>query len=125
MQDAYRVLLSPIAIQQVQVFKDNNPQWESLQLRLYLDGKGCDGFTYGVTFDRAQDGDLYFPQFDPQDRKIIDLIVDKDTIKYVNGSIIDWVNDERGKGFLVENPLHKKFRGKFFKREGWEQKLFN
>ncbi len=124
MQDTYKILLSPRAKQQVQVFKDNNPQWEAWDLRLYIEGKGCDGFTYGVSFDLAQAGDVHFPQFDDKQDKIVDLVIDPDTIKYVNGSTINWIDDERGKGFLVENPLHKKFRGKFFKREGWEQKLF-
>ncbi len=86
-------------------------------LRLYLDGKGCDGFFYGVSFDSAQEGDQRFPQTG------FDLIVDPETLAFVQGSTIDWVDDERGRGFLVENPNHKKFRGKFFKRTDWQKRL--
>ncbi len=86
-----------------------------LSLRLYIEGKGCDGFFYGVSFDQATPEDLHFPN------QGVDLIVDPDTIEFVQGSTIDWVDDERGQGFLVANPNHRKFRGKFFKRSAWQQ----
>ena len=87
------------------------PDHVDKSLRLYIDGKGCDGFYYGVCFDDAAADDKKFLHGS------IELIVDQETLIYVEGSTIDWVDDERGKGFLVNNPNHRKFRGKFFRRK--------
>ena len=91
----------------------NTPEYKGKSLRLYLDGKGCDGFFYGVTFDNQTKDDTIFAQDG------IDIVVDPDTYYFVKGSEIDWVDDDRGQGFLVENPNHKSFRGKFYKRKSF------
>ena len=95
------------------------PEYQGQAVRLYIDGKGCDGFYYGVTFDKPSDEDLKF------DIKGLQVIVDSETFKYMRGSEISWVSDERGTGFLVSNPNHKKFKGKFFKREKWQERMSN
>ncbi len=95
------------------------PEYQGHAVRLYIDGKGCDGFYYGVTFDKPSDEDLKF------DIKGLQVIVDSETLKYMRGSEISWVSDERGTGFLVSNPNHKKFKGKFFKREKWQERMSN
>ena len=94
-----------------------SPEYQDLSVRLYIDGKGCDGFYYGVTFDKPSDEDLKF------EVKGLQVIVDNETLKYIRGSEISWANDERGTGFLVSNPNHKKFKGKFFKREKWQERM--
>ena len=86
-------------------------------LRLYLEGKGCDGFYYGVAFDHPTPSDLHF-----QHGKV-DVIVDADSLRFVTGSTIDWIDDQRGRGFLVDNPAHKKYRGKFYKKSFWREQL--
>lgn len=88
-------------------------------LRLYLEGKGCDGFYYGVAFDHPLPNDHHFPQGG------IDVIVDADSMCFVQGSTIDWVDDRRGRGFLVHNPSHKRYRGKFYKKSVWQQRLLH
>jgi|GEM_PF-1605224 len=100
----------------------------SQHLRLYLSGKGCDGFEYGVSFDDADDTDLICPPLESGQKldssSELHFIVDPETAEFVNGSEISWVDDERGKGFLVGNPKHKRFRGKFFKDKQWRKKIF-
>ena len=115
------ISFSEEAITNAMELRENNPVWQGKSLRLYIEGKGCDGFYYGVCFDEAKPGDLRFTQ--SLNHETIDLLVDSDTLKFTEGSTIIWVDDERGKGFLVENPNHRKFRGKFFKRSNWEQRL--
>ena len=90
-----------------------------LDFRLYIEGKGCDGFYYGVCRDGHRKGDYCFPQ----EGSGVRVLVDPETWSYVKGSRIDWVDDERGRGFLVENPRHRAFRGKFFKRKSWQESL--
>src|SRR5690606_9834646 len=88
------VSLSPKAVEATRLYQQEDPSRLGKSLRLYLDGKGCDGFYYGVSFDEPADGDLHFVQDG------IDIIVDPDTLEFVVGSEIDWVNDERGRGYL-------------------------
>ena len=119
--DKNEIFLSQDAVINALDMKSSSLEWKDQSLRLYIEGKGCDGFYYGVCFDKEQDGDVKFKQ--SVDQGSIDLLVDLETLKYTSGSQIIWVDDERGKGFLVENPNHRRFRGKFFKRNNWEQRL--
>lgn len=112
------VLLTPEAVAATRQLREENVAWQNLSLRLYLAGKGCDGFNYGVTFDETEPNDNTVAITDD-----ITLLVDPDTTPFVQGSTIDWVDDERGRGYVVENPNHKKFRGKFFKRSNWQSRL--
>lgn len=111
------ISLTPAAQVQAQELAKKE-QNKGLSLRLYLDGKGCDGFYYGVTFSETLEDDIIFNTV-PN----VPLLVDQDSYKFCKGSVIDWVNDERGVGFLVENPNHRKFRGKFYKRQSWKNFL--
>ena len=114
------IVLSDEALQKAITLRQTNKEWVSLDLRVYIEGKGCDGFTYGVSFDSYNDGDLSFELNSKDDFK---LICDKETFQFIRGSRIEWVNDERGTGFLVENPRHKRFRGKFYRRGYWRKKM--
>ena len=87
-------------------------------LRIYLAGKGCDGFDYGIAFDDRETDDIVVPL-----NEAFALLCDKKTMEFVCGSTIDWVDDSRGRGFVVNNPNHKKFRGKFFKKSEWKSRL--
>jgi iron-sulfur cluster assembly accessory protein len=111
------IKLTDSALEQALMLKSASPDLNGKGLRLYLEGKGCDGFYYGVTFDTPTATDLLFSS------QGIDILVDPETLAFVKGSVIDWIADERGQGFLVENPNHRKFRGKFFKRQEWQSRL--
>lgn len=102
--------------------RKGEPTWQNSPLRLYIEGKGCDGFYYGVAFDEVLEGDHIFTQLHEESARL-DLVVDRESLEFVEGSHIVWVDDERGRGFLVENPNHRKFRGKFYKRKSWQEKL--
>ena len=106
------IQLTDIAKEKAQELNENN-----LPLRLYLAGKGCDGFYYGVSFDSANGDDMHFQQGG------VEIIVDPATLEFVSDSTIDWVSDERGTGFLVSNPKHRQYRGKFYKRPKWQSRL--
>jgi len=111
------VVFSDEAVGAALELQAKTPEYQGQAVRLYIDGKGCDGFYYGVTFDSPMKDDLKF------NIKGIQVIIDAETLKYIRGSEISWVNDERGTGFLVSNPNHKKFKGKFFKRENWQERI--
>ncbi|MEN9834156.1 MAG: hypothetical protein RL011_349 [Pseudomonadota bacterium] len=111
------IRLTDRAIEAALELQRENAEFHGCILRLYIDGKGCDGFYYGVTFSDPAEGDIVV--LDGQ----ISVAIDQNSVEFMAGSLVDWVDDARGKGFLVENPNHSKFRGKFFKRQSWQQKL--
>jgi iron-sulfur cluster insertion protein len=117
MESSRSISLDTEALAKALELKTEFRQYQGKELRLYLEGKGCDGFYYGVAFDHPQDNDLKFTHDG------IDVLIDPDSYEFCAGSTISWVDDERGQGFLVNNPNHRKFRGKFYKRRHWQDKL--
>ncbi len=109
--------LSPEAHRKALELQNDFPRYRNLPLRLYVEGKGCDGFTYGVSFDDSAPDDLHFVQDG------LSCIIDPQSLEFCKGSQIEWVDDERGTGFLVENPNQRKFRGKFYKRKAWLERF--
>jgi len=112
------IYISPKALSEALEMQTHTARYRNLPLRLYIEGKGCDGFYYGVSFDSQSPDDLVFPQ-----EGGLLLIIDPPAFEFCQGCTIEWIDDERGTGFLVENPYQWKFRGKFFKRKAWIEKL--
>src|SRR3954447_23894385 len=71
---------------------------EAAGLRVGVRGGGCSGFQYNLAFDQQRDGDAVF-----EDRGL-KLMVDRTSLPYVTGSIIDYVDSMQGAGFQVSNP---------------------
>jgi iron-sulfur cluster assembly protein len=71
---------------------------ETAGLRVGVRGGGCSGFQYALAFDEQREGDRVF-----EDRGIR-LLVDSQSLPYVHGSTIDFVDGLQGAGFKVDNP---------------------
>jgi iron-sulfur cluster assembly protein len=71
---------------------------ESAGLRVGVRGGGCSGFQYNLAFDEQRDGDAIFSDHG------LKLLVDRASLPYVAGSIIDYVDSLQGAGFQVNNP---------------------
>lgn len=67
-------------------------------LRVGVRGGGCSGFQYQLAFDEQRDSDLVFEDHG------LKLLVDKESLQFVSGSIIDYQESLQGAGFKVENP---------------------
>jgi iron-sulfur cluster assembly protein len=67
-------------------------------LRVGVRGGGCSGFQYNLAFDEQRDGDTVFEDHG------LKLLVDRSSLPYVAGSIIDYVDSMQGAGFQVNNP---------------------
>ena len=75
--------------------EDNQNQ----NLRVYITGGGCAGFSYGFNFDEnIQEDDT---QIENQGVK---LLIDAMSIQYLEGSEIDYVEGLEGSRFVVNNP---------------------
>lgn len=69
------------------------------RLRLSVDGGGCAGFQYKFEMaDEPAEDDLVIA------RDGVDLLVDSVSIPFVDGSIVDFVQNLGGAAFQVRNP---------------------
>jgi iron-sulfur cluster assembly accessory protein len=68
-------------------------------LRIYVQGGGCSGFSYGMVLDEAADGDQTFETPDG-----IKVIVDPMSLRYLEGAEVDYKEDLMGGGFAIKNP---------------------
>ena len=71
---------------------------ETAGLRVGVRGGGCSGFQYALAFDEQRDDDSVFED------KGIRLLVDRASLPYVRGSVIDFIDGLQGAGFKVDNP---------------------
>ncbi|WP_168123006.1 iron-sulfur cluster insertion protein ErpA [Paenibacillus sp. HB172176] len=70
-----------------------------LFLRVGVKEGGCSGFSYGMGFDdEEKEGDQAL------ESSGIKVVVDSDSIKYLNGLVIDFKESAMGGGFTIENP---------------------
>jgi iron-sulfur cluster assembly protein len=67
-------------------------------LRVGVRGGGCSGFQYQLAFDEQRESDLVFESHG------LKLLVDSESLQFVNGSTIDYEESLQGAGFKVNNP---------------------
>ncbi len=92
------ISFSQKAIDKVREYSSQMPEAGGKDLRIFIQGVGCSGFVYGFTFDELRDGDTVV---DAGDLKVL---VDPRSAPHLSGSSVDFVDDQRGSGFTVENP---------------------
>ena len=93
------VQITPAAIQVVRGLLAERNLDESYALRVYVAGRTCSGLQYGMALDnKPAETDKVF------ENDGIRLLIDDQSIEYMRGATIDFVDDERGKGFFVDNP---------------------
>ena len=71
---------------------------ESKGLRLFVEKGGCAGMQYGMTLDAQEPSDEVFPHGS------VRVIVDPESLQYLQGSEIDYSDDLTGTGFRLKNP---------------------
>ena len=72
---------------------------DSLKLRVFITGGGCNGFSYGFTFDSevAEDDAMV-------ERSGATMLVDSMSYPYLAGARVDYVENLNGSQFVVNNP---------------------
>jgi iron-sulfur cluster assembly accessory protein len=68
-------------------------------LRISVNGGGCSGFQYGFDVDRLRQADDVVVERDGAT-----VLVDEMSLQYMDGSVIDFVDDLIGQSFKIENP---------------------
>jgi len=71
-------------------------------LRLYVQGGGCSGLTYGMTFDRRETGDEV--AFDDH---VLTVVVDRASAPLLEGVKVDFLLGLEQSGFKIYNPNAK------------------
>ena len=90
--------LTEDAISYVKDFFSKNEKVQGKNFKVYVEGGGCSGMQYGFTFADKTDDDEVVACAD------IEVLVDKNSIVFVKGAVVDYVNDFTGSGFVVKNP---------------------
>ena len=78
------------------VAEEGNP---NLMLRVFVQGGGCSGMSYGFTFDEVQNEDDF--DFAYEDVKVL---IDSMSMQYLQGASIDYKEDLMGASFVINNP---------------------
>lgn len=76
--------------------EENNPE---LKLRMFVQGGGCSGFSYGFTLDDIVNTDDFDIEKDG-----IHVLVDAMSAQYVQGAEVDYKEDLHGSQFSIKNP---------------------
>ena len=93
-----QINLSPIAAAKVKSLLEQEGR-DDLALRISVQPGGCSGLRYQLFFDeRTLDGDVV-TDFDS-----VSVVVDRMSVPYLNGAMIDFVDSIEKQGFTIDNP---------------------
>jgi iron-sulfur cluster assembly protein len=68
-------------------------------LRVYVAGGGCSGFRYGMALEAEADEEDQVYEFDG-----LKVFLDPQSLHYLEGARVDYVETMMGAGFKVDNP---------------------
>jgi iron-sulfur cluster assembly accessory protein len=92
------ITLTDNAAAKIKDLLDGQDDADLQALRVAVRGGGCSGFQYALAFDEQRDGDQVFEHSE------IRLLVDTESLPFVDGSEVDYVESLQGAGFSVNNP---------------------
>jgi iron-sulfur cluster insertion protein len=76
--------------------EENNP---AIHLRVFVQGGGCSGFSYGFTLDEVQNEDDFVIE-----QAGLAVLVDAMSSQYLQGADVDYREDITGSQFVIKNP---------------------
>jgi iron-sulfur cluster insertion protein len=76
--------------------EENNP---ALKLRVFVQGGGCSGMSYGFTLDEDVGEDDFDLEFSG-----VRVLMDSMSSGYLQGAEIDYKEDQYGAAFSINNP---------------------
>jgi iron-sulfur cluster assembly accessory protein len=92
------VTLTDIAAEKVRDFMQGQQAEGEVGLRVGVRGGGCSGFQYALALDEQRQDDHVF------EAAGIRVLVDPASLRYVDGSTVDYTESFMGTGFEVNNP---------------------
>lgn len=90
--------IEPGAVEKIKdiLAEENN---NKLKLRVFVQGGGCSGFSYGFTLDEEQNEDDFEIALDE-----FKILVDAMSMQYLQGASIDYREELMGSQFVIKNP---------------------
>jgi len=90
--------LEPNAVSKLReiLAEENNP---NIKLRVFVQGGGCSGFSYGFTLDEQQNEDDFDFSYDE-----IKVLIDSMSFQYLQDASIDYKEDLMNASFVINNP---------------------
>ena len=76
--------------------EENNPK---AKLRVFVQGGGCSGMSYGFTLDEEINEDDF-----ELDREEVKILVDSMSSQYLQGATINYKDELMGASFVIDNP---------------------
>ena len=96
--EATNVVLTDFAADKVKTLLTQEGR-DDLALRIAVQPGGCSGLRYQLFFDdRDLDGDVR------QDINGVGVVVDRMSVPYLGGAVIDFVDTIEKQGFTIDNP---------------------
>lgn len=92
------VTVTALAAEKVRDFMQGQSTNGGAGLRVGVRGGGCSGFQYALALDEQRDDDHVF------EASGIRVLVDPASLRYVDGSTVDFTQNFMGSGFEVSNP---------------------
>ncbi len=92
------ITVTPKAAEKIAEFmkeEDENAEY----LRIYVQGGGCSGLSYGMGFEKApEEDDLVIEE------NGVKIIVDSYSIDHLKSANVDYIESLMGSGFKINNP---------------------
>ena len=96
--DSNEVTLTPAAAKAVTEMLEKR-DLKNHALRVYISGGGCSGQQYGMALEGdPTETDFTFEQHG------VKMVIDDVSMGYLQGSVVDFVEDVMGSGFKINNP---------------------
>jgi iron-sulfur cluster insertion protein len=76
--------------------QENDPK---IKLRIFVEGGGCSGMSYGFTFDDEQNEDDFV-----QESSGTTILVDAMSFQYLQNATVDYKETAMGSHFAIDNP---------------------
>ena len=94
------IVLTEKAAAEIRRVKEEQKLEPEMFLRVGVAGGGCSGFNYRLGFDKEYD--------EKADTKYdchgVNVVIDKKSALYLDGTTIDWFESIERRGFTFENP---------------------
>jgi iron-sulfur cluster assembly accessory protein len=93
--------LTDKAVEKINDFIKTEESAKGKSLRLKVAPSGCAGYEYRIAFDDKAATDKVLPQ------NGFDVVVDAESLPYIEQATIDYSEDETSSGFRIKNPMEK------------------
>ena len=91
--------ITPTAAAKIRELMAEEPDGDTMVLRVAIQGGGCSGFQYGLGFDTAPaEGDLELTL------EGVNVVVDPFSVPYLQGATVDFLTGLQESGFKIDNP---------------------